>query len=310
MVITGCASGSNSPSSSSSASQMTTVKVAVPAISLSAAIYLGKQKGFFSKQGIDIQFVSITGPSALAAGLASGTVNVATQTLVTMMQGRAQGIPFQVMAPQIDVTSDLNSLLVKPDSPIKAPKDLAGKTIAVSSLQGIDDLSVRQWVQNDGGDGGAVKFVLIPSSGMVAALQAGRVDGIAVTQPYRGLGLKDGLRDLGYYFDPLGQHPALALLTSSEDWLKSHSDVAKRFGEAIIQSDTYANAHQDEVRAILPTFIQISQADAQQAALPVFGTTIDRSLPATLAQMMLKWNYIQKPLDVSNVIWSGTPGLK
>jgi NitT/TauT family transport system substrate-binding protein len=63
------------------------------------------------------------------------------------MIARSKDLPVQILtqgvqaAPSIDESWD--GLVVKASSPIKAPKDLAGKKIAVNALANMNELAIR-----------------------------------------------------------------------------------------------------------------------------------------------------------------------
>jgi len=60
-------------------------------------------------------------------------------------------------------------------SSIHSAKDLAGKTIAVSGLANITNLSARSWIDRNGGDSKASKYIEIPLPQMAPDVLSGRV---------------------------------------------------------------------------------------------------------------------------------------
>lgn len=67
-------------------------------------------------------------------------------------------------------------LLVPTSSTLRGAKDFSGKTVAVNGLKNITQLSVQLWVDRNGGDSAAVKFLELPFAEMGAALEAGQAD--------------------------------------------------------------------------------------------------------------------------------------
>ncbi len=90
--------------------------------------YVGKQKGFFAKRGIDLDISRGFGSLAAAQSIASGQFDygiVISAPLVLMV---AKGLPLKGLA-----TVDYDAMMgvgVLADSPIRTPADLVGKKIA------------------------------------------------------------------------------------------------------------------------------------------------------------------------------------
>jgi ABC-type nitrate/sulfonate/bicarbonate transport system substrate-binding protein len=62
-------------------------------------------------------------------------------------------------------------MLVRRDSTIATPKDLAGNTIGVISLQDFTTLTIKAWLEQSGVESSAIKFLELPNSAAAAATQ-------------------------------------------------------------------------------------------------------------------------------------------
>jgi NitT/TauT family transport system substrate-binding protein len=69
-------------------------------------------------------------------------------------------------------------------SSIKSYKDLAGKTIAVNSINNIGDVTISDVLARHGVNPATVKYVEMGFSEMPAALKQGRVDAIWANEPF------------------------------------------------------------------------------------------------------------------------------
>ena len=74
--------------------------------------------------------------------------------------------------------------MVKGESPIRSGKDLAGKTIAVNQVQGMNELTIRAVLARQGIDALKIKFLEVGFPEMTAALKSGRVDAISAVEPF------------------------------------------------------------------------------------------------------------------------------
>ena len=76
----------------------------------------------------------------------------------------------------------------------------------------------------------------------------------------------------------------------------------KRLKAAIVQSGAYANAHPQEIRAIIPTFTKITRAIADEFVIPRYDAEVNvASLKAMLPQMV-KETMISPTFNVDTVI--------
>jgi ABC-type amino acid transport substrate-binding protein len=141
--------------------------------------------GLFKKVGLDVEIVKLANGAAVAAAVAGGALDLGKGSALTPVQAYAKGIPFTVTANLGDYTADAPSIamLVLKNSPLRGPKDLAGKTIGMVGLQDSITLGIYTWLEQNGVDIAAEKFIEIGNSAGVAALEAGRVDAMMFQEP-------------------------------------------------------------------------------------------------------------------------------
>ncbi|GIJ26599.1 hypothetical protein Vqi01_17610 [Micromonospora qiuiae] len=142
------------------------VNVGVIAIADVAPIYLGKDKGFFSSRNIDLTLTTAQGGAAIVPAVVGGQYQFGFSNTISLLLAQSRNLPLKVVCNGNSSTGvdgqDFAGLFVKADSPIRSPKDLAGKTVAANTLNNIVDTTVRASVRKDGGEASAVKFVELP----------------------------------------------------------------------------------------------------------------------------------------------------
>jgi NitT/TauT family transport system substrate-binding protein len=261
--------------------QATTVTVATLPIANALPMDLGIKKGFFDQQGIEIKKSTLASGNDVVLAMANKNADIGYLGFVPMMIARTQGIPLQlVAASEVEGTNGADNwqnILVKGSSSIQRPTDLAGKTIAVNALKGVGEVMIKAALKKLKVDPSSVKLVALPFPSMRAALNNGQVDAIWVPEPFLTQGLTiDNDRIvmapgpvLGPFW-PIGGYAAL------QDWAKSNADTYRKFRNAINQSLTYAQAHPDEIRALLPS------GTPANVRLPIWSPLVDR---ATLVQL-------------------------
>ena len=132
------------------------ISVAVIPIADCAPIYLGKAKGFFAKQNLDVELSTQGGGAAIIPGVLSGQLQFGFSNVPSLLIAQNKGLKFVGIAPGVSSTgirgNDFCAVLVPGDSPINSAKDLTGKTVAVNNLNNIGEVAVRAGVKAAGGD--------------------------------------------------------------------------------------------------------------------------------------------------------------
>jgi NitT/TauT family transport system substrate-binding protein len=302
-VSTAGCGGSNS-SSAGKPDAVDKIKVGIIPIVDVAPIYLGKAQGFFSKRNIDVTLEPAQGGAAIVPAVVSGQYQFGFSNVVSLMLAQAQNVPIKAVANGNNATADPKKdfgMLVVKDPAITSAKDLVGKTVATNTLKNIVDTSVKEIVKQAGGDPGGVKFVELGFPDMGAALDAGRVQGIFVVEPFLSAALAKGWHTVGSFADVQPNLCISAYFTSQQEIAKD-SDLVTRFGEAMKESLTYADAHPDAVRQVVTTYTTIKSDVAAKMTLPKYSTDIDRASLDKLSTLMVGDGLLQQPADTSKLL--------
>src|SRR5436190_3837632 len=269
---------------------LTTITIDTLPIANALPVTLGVQKGFFSQRGIDIKTQTLQSGNDIILALSNHNGDVGYVGYVPMMIGATQNIPLQlVAASEVEGTSasdNWQDILVKGNSSIHTPADLAGKTIAVNALKGVGEVIIKASLKKLGVDPSSIHLLALPFPSMRSALTNGQVDAIWCPEPFLTQGLNlDGDRIvmapgpvLANFF-PNGGYAAL------NDWVKKNPALARRFKAAVDQSLTYAQSHPDEIRALLP-------AGTLNVKLPIWSPVIDRVKLLQLAKYAKEFGVI------------------
>jgi NitT/TauT family transport system substrate-binding protein len=271
-----------------------------------APIYLGQQQGFFTSRDIKLNLVLAQGGAAIATGVASGQFQFGFSNVTSLLLAHSNGVPIKVISNGNNSTGvdgqDFAALMVKGDSPIRSPAELAGKTVAANTLKNIVETSVRASVRKAGGDPKAVKFAEIPFPNQAAALQAGQVDAVFVVEPFQQAVLAQGGRAIASSYVDTAPNLTVAVYFAGQQIIASDPDLVKRFQEAMRESLAYADAHPDEARAIIGTYTQIDKAVIAKLTLPKWPAEINRQSVQTLADLALEDGLLTKAADVNALL--------
>jgi len=301
-----CGTSTNADQPSADSGTPEKVSAGVIAILDVAPIYLGKQKGFFTKRNIDLTLETGQGGAAIVPGVVSGQFQFGFSNVTSLLLAHSKGVAVKVVCNGVASTGvtgkDFGGVVVKADSPVKTAADLAGKTVSVNTLQNIGDTTVRASVRKAGGDGKAVKFTELAFPEMLPALQANRVQAIWVVEPFLSAALATGGRLVASNFVDAAPNLTVATYFTSNDLAKNKPDLVKRFAEAMRESLQYADSHPDEVRAALATYTQIKPDAATKLTLPKWPLEINRQSVQTMASLAQSDGLLAKAPDLGALL--------
>jgi NitT/TauT family transport system substrate-binding protein len=268
------------------------VKVGIIPIVDVAPIYLGQQKGFFKTRNIELTMEAGQGGAAIVPGVVSGQFQFGFSNMTSLLIAQTKNVPVKVVANGVASTGeagkDFGGVVVKADSPIKTAADLAGKKVSVNTLKNIGDTTVRESVRKAGGDPSGINFVEMPFPNMPAAVEGGQVDAAWVVEPTLSAITSAGGRVVAWNFVDAAPNLTVAGYFASTKLIADNPDLVKRFGEGINESLAYADAHPDEVRAILGSYTKIDPKTRESLTLPKWPTEINKPSVETLAQLGAK----------------------
>ena len=186
--------------------------------------------------------------ATIAAAVASGDLQAGCSTILQLVQARGKGLPFSLIASGAihdGRVAHTVGLAVAASSKVTAPKELNGKTIAVSTLNGLDQLIASVLIDKNGGDSSTLKFVELAPPTMIEALGQGRIDAASMEDPELSAAGK-AIRSLGDGEDAIAQRFVTTAWFTTTDWLARNPSIAQRFAQAIFEAGAWANANTDK----------------------------------------------------------------
>jgi NitT/TauT family transport system substrate-binding protein len=312
------ACGAGSPSGESAATDagtspaagLTAVTVGAIPIGDVAPLHLGKAKGFFEEEGLDLTIENTTGGAVSVPGVVSGSFDFAFGNTVSLMVARDQGLDLKYVvngtraSDQDDV--DFAGVVVAKDSDIQSVTDLEGKTVSSNNLANIGDTTIRTAVDKAGGDGSSLKFVEVAFPDALAAVENGQVDAALILEPFLTTAIKSGARVVSWPYRET--HPNLDIggYFTSADKIKQDPELVEKFTAAMTKSMNYAQENPDEVRKIIGTYTKTDPALLEEIVLPRFDPEFDRDAAQTLADAALKYGTIENKVDLDALLPTGS----
>jgi len=202
-----------------------------------------------------------------------------------------------------DTSNPTQVLIVRNDAGIHTAADLNGKTVAVTAIGDLLSASTLAWIDQNGGTSSTVKLVEIPPSAEAAALAAGRVQAASLAEPFLSEALADGsVRVFGKIFDAIAPRFLQAAYFGMADYIAANPDPVRRFAMALLEGNTFANAHPDQTLPWLIDFAKIDPAVAKRARRERFGESMDPALVQVEIDALVRLKALDHGFDVREMI--------
>jgi NitT/TauT family transport system substrate-binding protein len=226
--------------------------------------YVGFDKGFFAKAGIDLQIVYSHSAPGIMQQLTAGSLDIiATTGVVEPIHAVDKGATNVAIARIIGQNAPYG---MEAKSSIHSIKDLKGETIA---LGGLVDITAIYWDKMEAANGlkkGDVDIVVIgATAGRFAALKSGSVAASMVLPPFSFLAESQGFRNIGLVIDYVKDIPFTGLEVA-KPWASAHMALAKRLLQALDDSAAwfYAPEHRQE---LIDIGVKDFHIDAKESAM-------------------------------------------
>ncbi len=286
--------------------ELDSVTVGVIPIVDVAPIYLGLEQGFFEDQGIDLTLEAAQGGAAVVPGVVSGQFEFGFSNVTSLLRAAQEGLPLKVVANGVASTGvageDFGAVVTTPESGITDAAGLAGKRVAVNTLNNIGTTTINESIRAAGADPSDVDYVELPFPDMPAALDAGNVDAIWVVEPFLTIATSDGATVVASNFVDAADDLTVAAYFTSAQLASEDPDLVERFTTALEQSLQYAAENEDETRAILSTYTQIDQAVIDAMTMPAWPTEINRESIERLAELSVDDGLLNEVPDLDALL--------
>jgi ABC-type nitrate/sulfonate/bicarbonate transport system substrate-binding protein len=283
-----------------------TLNVGVIPIADVAPLYLGMKKGFFEEEQLTIKPQLAEGGAAITPAVVSGDFQIGFSNTISLLIAASQDLPVEIISQGVlggkteeEAWADL---LVLKDGPIKEPTDLEGKTIAVNTLKNICEVTIKASLEEEGVAVDKLSFAEVPFPDMNAALEAGRVDGACVVEPFVSQGKAGKARGIDPFYVRTAPDLTVATYFTSTQYAEENADVVDRFVKAMNRSLTYAESHPDEVREVLLDYTEIPPEAAEQIQLPIWRPDLNEPTIERLSELSLKYGLIEEEPDLDELI--------
>lgn len=293
LLLAACGSGSDTTSGGGATGGggggTTAIKVGVIPIVDVAPIYLGKEKGFFKDAGLDLTLETAQGGAAIVPGVVSGQYQFGFSNTISLLLASSKNLPLKVVSNGVaaskDPEKDFGGVVVKGDSPIKTAADLAGKKIAVNTLNNIQTTTINELVRAAGADPSGIQYVELAFPDIAPAIAKGDVDAGQLVEPFLTIAKDQGDRYIASNYAGIMPELTVAMYFTSSAYAQSDPQVVEAFATAMKKSLAYAAEHPDEARAVLATYTKIDPKVQAAVTLPGWPAEINKESVQKLSDL-------------------------
>lgn len=204
----------------------------------------GVRQGYFQREGLDVEVVTVNAGPAVISAVASGAVQIGYSAAVPVLFARAQNQPVAIFSALTQEGGGPDNqwtwLIASEKSGVQSVHGLAGKTVALNAMGGACELQLRDHLAKAGIAFDSVKKIVVPFPQMQAALQLGNADAACLVEPFRTnvsvLPSIKGLTIASGILADLARPYALDVLFVREDWARSHAETVQRFNKGLARA--------------------------------------------------------------------------
>lgn len=248
----------------------------------SFVFYVGKDKGFYREEGIELQPI-MAGMLQGIQGLIGGSFDY------SQMLGQGGGAILRGAPLKIIMAFDTRpSWFLLGNKNMKSIQDLKGKQLAVSSFGAALDQMTRELLPRFGLE--PMRDVILraiePPPNRLAALLSGAVDAAVLTHPETIIARRKGFNELIFFGDHI--EFVSAGVVATERNIAQRPDFVRRFIRGALKTFYWIKANEKEVVSRLATATKSSEADG----LELYRTGVklfsrDGTIPRNLQERMI-----------------------
>ncbi|MFZ0127508.1 MAG: ABC transporter substrate-binding protein, partial [Xanthobacteraceae bacterium] len=250
-------------------------------------------------------YTLITINPSIPPALVSGSLQIGIPTPTTFLQAIDGGLDLVVIAGVADNSKNTPlQIIVRKDSAIKEPKDLAGKKFGAPGLNAVLHVMTRHWLMQQGIDPKSVNFVeaVFPVHGDM--LRSGQIDAVISVDPFATAILARGdgvlLADLMSIF-PDGNPNQMYVTT--RDYATKNPAVVAGFRASIDDAAAFIAANPEQARQDIGKVLKLPPAVIANLILPAVDTKVTKEQLAFWIDVMRKQNMLSRAIDPAKLLY-------
>jgi len=168
-------------------------------------------------------------------------------------------------------------------------------------------IAIKAWTDQNGGDSRTLKFIEVPASSVVAALEAGRIDATVVSLTQLGQAMSTGqFKNLGEPNTAIGKRYIVNTWYTTRDYLAQNGDVVRRFLAGLAPAVAYANAHPAEMTPFLAAFAKLDESTLRNMTHSAIATKLNPAEYQPVIDAAAKYGFIETGFPARDILLPST----
>src|SRR5699024_4590482 len=191
-------------------------------------------------------------------------------------------------------------IVTSSDSGISSVADLEGKTVAVNTLENINDITIKTLMDDAGADSSSVKFAEMGFPDMLPALENQQVDAALLIEPF--VSMAERSDTVGIASPYVETKPGLMVGTylTSTEFNEANPQTIEAFRRGLEATGEAIREDPSAFREALPENSNIEPELAEDVRLPVWQSEADQSSLDFLNQKMVDYGLLEEEVDIDS----------
>jgi NitT/TauT family transport system substrate-binding protein len=257
-----------------------TLRIAASRSPVSLPLYVAQQRGFFADEHLEVSLADCVGGTRCLRELLDDRADVATTSEMPVVLQAFRSADVAIVATMVHATDNLK-LIARKASRVTASEQLAGHKVGVIAGTAAQ-YQLETHLLNVGVDPRRVTMVPLQAEETVAALRSGRIDAIAVWEPF-GYAALHGADAIGLRLPLSGGYIESYNLVARRALFGRRDDALVRLLRAVERAEQFIQAKPAEAQAILRGQLELDQhfVDWVWTGLG-FRLSLDQALVSTM----------------------------
>jgi NitT/TauT family transport system substrate-binding protein len=284
------------------------VRLGTIGVEEAAVVYYAQERGYFKQQGLDVVTTRFTGGGAVAQAILGGAIDIGVSNSGALSSAHARGLPLALIqsCSLYSATSPIAYLCAGNATGIKSAKDLAGKTVAVSTLRDMLQAATMSWIDQNGGDSKRVSFVELPPASQAAAVAQGRIHGAVLPEPLHTQN-KAILQTLGPVLEAVNNKRPFQTLgvVAAKNWLDQNEAALRGVLQAVRAAARWANGNHAACAPLLAEFTKVPLDVISSYPRIDFAEANSPTYIQPVVDMLLRFGFLPHGFDATDVFARG-----
>ncbi|MGE5819677.1 MAG: ABC transporter substrate-binding protein [Deltaproteobacteria bacterium] len=221
---------------------------------------LAVNQGYFKRQGLDVKLITIRQSDVIIAATMIGELNF-MDIIPTAVLASVRGLPIKTVA--VALKSAPYLLIGQPS--LRAPSELKGKKIGVSSVGSMSAYLVREIVARNGlnPDRDVTLLAIGGTAARTAALFGGTIDAALVVAPDNIALERKGYKRLLVASDYVN-YPLSGVATSSEQLVKNRAMVIS-FLKSVLEGSRFVREKRSDTVDFIKAYLKVPDDEAEKS---------------------------------------------